>query len=156
MFGFFKKQQDAGLYAPVKGTMIPLSEVKDAVFSSGIMGEGVAFQLDADEICAPCNGQITMLADTRHAFGIQGDHGVEILIHVGMDTVNLNGEGLVTKVAPHAKVKKGDVIIVVDRQLIAGKGIDLTTPMVVTNGHAVKWNDTPKRVFAGDLIGTAE
>ncbi|MEG0735237.1 MAG: PTS glucose transporter subunit IIA [Longicatena sp.] len=135
MFGFKKKiEADNNLYAPVNGTCISIEEVNDQVFSSRMMGDGVAFKLADGKVCAPCDGTLVMIANTKHAFGIQGDNGVEVLIHIGLDTVNLNGEGLKTLVDQGSKVKKGEGIIEVDMKFMEEKEIDLTTPMIVTNG----------------------
>ena len=88
-----KYTDQAVLYAPVTGSCIPLTEVKDEVFANKMMGDGVAFTFDGDTVVSPCDGTIVMIAATKHAIGIQGDDGVEVLIHVGLDTVSLNGEG---------------------------------------------------------------
>lgn len=136
MFNFFKKKAvDYNCYAPVNGTCISLDDVCDKVFSSRMMGDGVAFQFVDDVVCAPCDGTIVMLASTNHAFGLQADNKAEILVHVGLDTVNLNGEGLKVLVKQDQYVKKGTPIIQLDRAYLDAKGIDLTTPMIVTNGN---------------------
>ncbi len=134
MFNIFKKKEiDENLYAPVDGNCINLEDVPDKVFSSKMMGEGVGFTFDSTVVCAPCNGKVTMIANTKHAFGIAGDNGVEVLVHIGLDTVNLQGEGFTTLVQVDKTVKKGTPIIEIDRALMSEKGIDLTTPMIVTN-----------------------
>lgn len=133
---FFKKNrstENTVLHTPVTGKMIKLEEVPDPVFSSGTMGKGVGFQPSDGTICAPCDGKIVMLAETLHAFGLETDSGAEILIHVGLDTVELNGEGFTKLVSEGKKVKSGTPIISVDLALMKEKGIVMTTPMVVTN-----------------------
>lgn len=136
MFNLFKKKVfDNHLYAPVNGECISLDDVADKVFSSRMMGDGVAFRFDGSDVCAPCDGKIIMIADTRHAFGIQAENGAEVLIHIGLDTVNLMGEGLKVLVSNNSSVKKGTPIIQIDRQLMEEKEIDLTTPMILTNGN---------------------
>lgn len=89
----FKKKKDEYLYVPVKGQLIKLEDVKDAMFSKKMLGDGFAL-IPADHvICSPCDGKIVMIAPTYHAFGVTTEKGAEILVHVGLDTVNLNGEG---------------------------------------------------------------
>lgn len=135
MFGLFKKKEvDQHLYAPVNGTCIPLEEVKDPVFAQKMMGDGAAFEFtDDNTIYAPCDGEIMMIANTKHAVGLKAENGAEVLIHIGLDTVNLNGEGFTALKQSGDKVKKGDALIKVDRAFMDEKGMDLTTPMVVTN-----------------------
>ena len=136
MFNLFKKKQsDNCLYAPVDGVCISLDDVADKVFSSRMMGDGAAFKFNSREVCAPCDGKIIMIADTCHAFGIQAENGAEVLIHIGLDTVNLKGEGLKALVACNSSVKKGMPIIQIDQSFMKEHGVDLTTPMIVTNGN---------------------
>lgn len=134
---FFNKKNKAPeklvLCAPVTGKMIPLKDVPDPVFSSGTMGKGVGFNPEKGEICAPCDGKIVMLADTLHAFGMETAAGAEILIHIGLDTVDLNGEGFRKLASEGQKVKRGTPVISVDLDFMKSKGIIMTTPMVVTN-----------------------
>lgn len=126
-------QKDTILYAPVDGACIPLSEVKDEVFVNKMMGEGVAFQFDGDILVSPCDGTIVMIAATKHAIGILGDDGAELLIHVGLDTVKLNGKGFHILKKSGDTVKTGEPIMQLDRKLMETHNIDLTTPMVITN-----------------------
>lgn len=139
MFNFLKKKETvektgpAALYAPITGKMIPLENVQDEVFASKMMGEGVAFELSEDTIYAPIDGEITMFPDSLHAFGMKTADGAEVLIHVGLDTVNLGGEGF-TKLADQGDtVTKGTPILQVAREELLEKNIILTTPMIVTN-----------------------
>lgn len=136
MFNLFKKKViDNCIYAPVNGECISLDDVADKVFSSRMMGNGAAFRFDGNEVYAPCDGKIIMIADTRHAFGIQAENGAEVLVHIGLDTVNLKGEGLKSLVSVNSSVKKGTPIIQIDRAFMEAQGIDLTTPMIITNGN---------------------
>lgn len=136
MFKFRKAKKDT-LYAPVTGRMIPLEEVPDKVFSSGVMGAGAGFEPETGEICAPCSGKITMIADTLHAFSIETESGAEILIHIGLDTVNLGGEGFEKLAEEEQKVTRGTPVIRVNLSLMKQKGMVLTTPMVVTNSDEI-------------------
>lgn len=138
MFGFLKKEKELEIYSPVKGTMIPLETVNDQVFATKMMGDGVAFVLSDDVISAPCDGSITLIPETFHAIGFTTDLGAEILIHVGLDTVNLAGEGFEQLATVGTKVKKGTPVLKVDRTALENKGIDLTTPMIITNSNQVK------------------
>lgn len=148
----FTKKTDPAIYAPVSGTCIPLEQVNDPVFSSKAMGEGVAFRFEGDTICAPCAGKVVMIAATSHAIGLQADNGAELLIHIGMDTVELNGEGFTLKTAVNKKVKKGDPLLVIDRAFMQQKGIDLTTPMIVTNGKEMRFSALNQPVTGASVV----
>lgn len=137
MLGMFKKKKVA-LYSPVNGKMISIEETSDEVFSSKMMGEGVAFVLEDRWICAPCDGRVSMIPATLHAFGITTANQAEVLVHVGLDTVDLDGEGFEQLVAQGDSVKKGTPILKVDLDFMKDQGIDLTTPMVVTNSSDYK------------------
>lgn len=138
---------DSLLYAPVDGSCIPVSEVEDSVFSGRMLGDGVAFRFEGSQVCAPCDGKICMIAETKHAFGIVNDEGVELIIHIGLDTVKLNGEGFRVLVKENQTVKKGTPIIELDQEFFLNKGIDLTTPMIVTNGGGMEIE-----IFAGNSV----
>jgi len=150
MFGFLKKKEvvrEVSLYAIGKGRTLPIENVPDQTFASGLLGEGIGFVFEGDMIYAPCNGKVMMVAKTNHAIGLKLDNDAEILIHIGMDTVNLNGEGLYPQVSCDDTVKQGAPLLKVDRQFMEEKGIDLTTPIVLTNGQDYilakeKGNDT--------------
>lgn len=135
MLGLFKKKSKVELYAPVSGNSIALENVPDKVFADKLMGEGIAFELESNKVCSPCNGKVMMLANTLHAVGIQADNGAEILIHIGLDTVNLNGEGFQALVQQGDKVKQGTPLIEIDLSFMRDKNIVLTTPMVITNSN---------------------
>ena len=121
------------VYAPVVGEVINLTEVEDAAFSSGVLGQGCAIIPSKGEVYAPCDGEISTLPDSGHAVGISADDGAEILIHVGMDTVSLKGEGFKPMVKEGDKVKKGQLLIKFNINLIKSKNLSTVTPVVVTN-----------------------
>jgi len=121
------------IYAPLKGKVIPLTEVKDEVFSQKMMGEGIAFIPEENCLHAPADGRVDSLVDSCHALGLHTDSGADVLIHIGQDTVTLNGKFFSCKVKEGDKVKKGDVLIEFDREKIADAGYDITTPMVIAN-----------------------
>ena len=129
----FKKNKRTSLFAPVNGQMIPLENVPDKVFASHMMGEGVAFIYEDNIVCAPCDGRVTLIAPTLHAFGMMDSCGAEILVHIGLDTVNLQGKGFKVLVNQREKVSKGTPIIEIDRDYMRNHDIVLTTPVVITN-----------------------
>ena len=121
------------LVSPLAGELLPLSEVKDEVFSSGAMGEGVAVEPSEGVLHAPADGKVVMTFPTGHAIGMKTSDGAEILMHIGMDTVNLQGHGFETLVAKGDEVKAGDELVKFDIDAIHAKGYVVTTPIVVTN-----------------------
>lgn len=123
------------IMAPVTGKCIDIKEVPDKMFAEKIMGEGVAFRYDGDVIYSPCNGTIAVIAETKHAVGIRSEKGVELLIHVGVETVNLKGDGFQALVQQDEKVEIGTPILKINRKSMSEKNIDLITPMVITNGQ---------------------
>lgn len=125
--------KDEALLAPVSGKVIPLSEVRDEAFAGGILGQGAAVIPENGEICAPCDGVISVMYPTGHAVGIKSDIGAEILIHVGMDMVTLNGSCFDVKVKAGDHVKAGQLLVRADIEGIKKEGLDITTPVIVAN-----------------------
>ena len=121
------------LGAPVAGTLLPLTDVDDKVFASEAMGRGVAIKPTSGTIVAPIGGRVVVAMKTGHAFGIKSDEGVEVLVHIGIDTVQLKGEGFAPKVAKGDIVTAGDVLCEVDLAAVEAAGYDTTTVMIVTN-----------------------
>lgn len=121
------------LVSPLDGELLPLSEVKDEVFSSGAMGEGVAIEPSQGVLHAPANGRVVMTFPTGHAIGMKTKDGAEILMHIGMDTVNLQGKGFETLVDKGDEVKAGDELVKFDIDEIHSAGYIVTTSIVVTN-----------------------
>lgn len=119
--------------SPLTGSVVALSDVKDEVFSSEAMGKGVAIEPSEGKVVAPFDGKIVSLLDSHHAVGIEGDNHIEILIHVGMDTVKLEGKHFTAHVKEGDMVKKGDLLIEFDIEAIREEGYPVTTPVVVTN-----------------------
>lgn len=140
MFGLFKKKKaDHNIYAPVNGTTMALENVKDEVFSSKMLGDGIAFIPEGNTVCIPCHGTITTIADTKHAFGIVMENGMEVLVHVGLDTVNLNGEGFEALKSVNDKVAPGDEILKIDLDVMKEHDIDLTTMLILSNDNGCKY-----------------
>lgn len=131
---FFNKLKKFEVYAPVCGTYVELDKVNDDTFSSGIMGPGFGVLPSDCNVYSPVDGEVTMLFPTKHAIGIKTKKGLEILIHIGIETVNLNGEGFVSYVVPGQRVKKGDKLIDFDISFIRQNNLDPTIIIVLTNG----------------------
>ena len=125
--------KDIRLDSPVEGELVALSAVNDPVFGSGAMGRGAAIKNPKGQVFAPFDGKITVFFETKHAIGMKSEDGVEVLIHVGMDTVKLNGEHFTAKAAQGDKVKKGQLLLEFDPEAIQAAGYETTTPFVVTN-----------------------
>ena len=130
--------KDAEIYAPCKGEVVALSDVKDEVFSSGAMGKGIAIKPAEGKFYAPCDGTISVFFPTGHAIGLQADNGAEVLIHVGMDTVNLNGKGFTPKAKAGDKVKKGQLLLEVDLSEVEKANLSTITPVIITNTADMK------------------
>lgn len=140
------------LKAPVSGNMKSIETVEDEVFSTGLMGGGIAFDAEGTQIVAPCSGTVDLMFDTGHAVNIISDKGVEVLIHIGLDTVKLNGKGFETYKKNGDKVKAGELLISFDPDLLKEQGFDTTVLMVVCNTDQYKkvTPQTPGHVDAGD------
>ena len=125
--------QDETIISPIVGQAVALENVNDPVFSSGAMGQGIAVKPSEGVVYAPADAEVTIAFATGHAYGLRTANGAEILIHVGIDTVSMNGEGFNHKVAQGDKVKAGDVLGTFDSAKIAAAGLDNTTMVIVTN-----------------------
>ncbi|MDQ8445863.1 beta-glucoside-specific PTS transporter subunit IIABC [Enterococcus faecium] len=121
------------VFKPIKGSVVDLDTIDDQVFASGAMGKGIAIIPEEGKVYAPSNGTITALLPSGHAIGLTTDDGVELLIHIGMNTVELHGKYFSPQVSLNSKVKKGDLLMEFDLEKIAEAGYDLTTPIVITN-----------------------
>ncbi|ULT58282.1 beta-glucoside-specific PTS transporter subunit IIABC [Neobacillus drentensis] len=129
------KKQDGpvAVASPIKGEIVPLSEVKDQVFSSEAMGKGVAINPSEGKVFSPVNGEVTLMFKTKHAIGLTSEDGAQILIHVGMDTVELDGKHFTAHVNQGDIVKAGDLLVEFDVEAIKAAGYQVVTPIVVTN-----------------------
>ncbi len=119
--------------SPMTGKLVPMKDVPDEVFASGALGEGIAILPTDGKVVAPCDGVVAQTMDTRHAIGIVADNGVEILIHVGLDTVELHGTPFTYHVKADQEVKKGDLLLTADLDAVTKAGKQLYTPVIVTN-----------------------
>lgn len=129
------KSKDDGIRigSPVDGFSVPLSEVPDPTFAEGILGKGIAIRPSGCQVKSPCDGTVDLMFDTGHAVNLKSDDGVELLIHIGVDTVSLKGEGFKTFKKSDEIVKKGDLLIEFDPELLKSKGFELIIPMIVCN-----------------------
>lgn len=142
------------LVAPMKGKVIALSDVKDEAFASGALGEGLAIVPSEGKLYAPCDGEISTFFPTGHAIGITTANGAEILMHVGMDTVKLEGDGFTPKKAQGDMVKKGELLLEFDIEKIKTAGLETSTPIIITNTddyEAVK-PVAPKEISVGENL----
>lgn len=140
--------------SPMKGEVKKLSEVRDEAFASGVLGKGAAVLPEEGKVHAPADGEVTALFPTLHALGMKTADGAELLIHIGMDTVQLNGEGFEAHVKEGDQVKKGQLLISFDKELIEGKGYCLETPVLITNpdDYLEIVEPEPGRILYGETL----
>lgn len=137
LFDMFKKDvasTDPNVAADAAGTVVPMEKISDGVFSEGVLGPCCGIEPLEGKVFAPVDGKIDQVADTRHAIGLTGANGVEILIHVGLDTVDMNGDGFAPKVKIGDRVKQGQLIMTMDLDKIKAAGHPTVVITVVTNG----------------------
>lgn len=147
---FKKNGEREDVYAPVDGQCIMLEDVDDEVFSKKILGDGVAVVPESDIIKSPINGKITHVFDTKHAYGITGSNGIELLIHVGIDTVRLGGEGFEAFVSEGDRVERGTPLAKVDLSLLKQRGFKYVIPVIVTNPEKFSVTDALQGDIEGD------
>jgi glucose-specific phosphotransferase system IIA component len=145
--------RDARVAAPMPGRVVPLAEVDDPAFSEGMLGVGLAIEPDDGIVAAPIDGVVTSVFPTGHAVGLRGEDGLEVLIHVGLDTVALAGRGFRPVAAEGARVAVGDPLLEVDLELIRSLGYPTVTPIVATN--AVLVSAAAGELRRGDVLFVA-
>ena len=128
-----KMDTGSKIYSPLIGRVVPLSEVNDPVFAEEMMGKGAAVIPTKGQVFAPCDGEVVTVFRTLHAITIKADDGAEIIIHVGLETVGLDGKHFEAHVADGTKIKKGDLLLSFDLDQIKAAGYDIITPVVITN-----------------------
>ncbi len=133
LFGKSEEKNANGIFAPIAGQAVPVSEVPDPTFSSGMLGNGIAVIPTEGKVYAPCNATVDMMFTTGHAVSLVADNGAELLIHVGLETVGLEGKCFTVHVQNGQKVKKGDLMIEVDLEGIKAAGLNTITPVLVCN-----------------------
>lgn len=139
MFGlFFKRKKLVEFKAPVYGETVDLIELPDPVFAEKMVGDGVAFKPEQGVLYAPVNGEIVQIFPTKHAIGLRTKEGLEVLIHIGLDTVEMKGEGFKSYIQQNQQVKAGEKIMEFDLDILAAHGKSTLTPLLITNMTAVK------------------
>lgn len=153
MFSFFKKERHE-IVSPVKGICIRIEEVSDPVFSTKMMGDGFAIKPSGDTVVSPINGEIVLIPASKHAVGLKTKDGIEVLVHIGLDTVNLSGEGFTVLKQQGSKVKAGEELIHFDASMMEERGIDTVTMVVFTSGYnkEINLNCYGKEVEAGEVL----
>ncbi|MDD3746794.1 MAG: PTS glucose transporter subunit IIA [Anaerostipes sp.] len=154
MFGFKKSKEQNELYAPINGKLIGMEDVADPVFSQKMLGDGFAVVSNGDTICAPADARISMIFPSKHVVGLTFTDGMEIIIHIGINTVNEEGKGFEAFCKQGQKVKRGDPLIRIDRVYLEDKGYDLSIIVVFTNKNTYKEVvfENVKEVIAGESI----
>lgn len=132
------KQEEKDFISPMQGRLMPLTEVEDQVFSQGLMGDGFAVELKDGQVLAPFSGEVVMTFPTKHAYGLRREDGLEVLIHIGMDTVQLNGEGFESYVQQGDHVVQGQVLAKVDIDHVLSQGKSVVSPVVFTSGQHIE------------------
>ena len=154
LFGKSEAKNENGIFAPIAGAAVPVSEVPDPTFSSGMLGNGVAIIPTEGKVYAPCNATVDMMFTTGHAVSLVADNGAELLIHVGLETVALEGKPFTVHVQNGQKVSKGDVMIEVDLEAVKAAGLNTITPVLVCNSDdfGIFKTFTGKDVTNADLV----
>ncbi|MCP3027407.1 PTS glucose transporter subunit IIA [Halobacillus sp. A5] len=135
---FGHKEKTVEVVAPVNGRVVDLKEVPDPVFAEKMMGEGLAVKPADGEVFSPVEGEVVQLFPTNHAIGLKTRNGVEVLIHIGLETVSMEGEGFKPHVSQGDKVKAGDKLITFDKGLVEEKAKSSITPIIITNSNDLK------------------
>ena len=147
--------EPAEVVSPLTGQVKPLSQATDPVFSSGVMGQGIVIEPSQGELVSPVNGTVTVLFPTKHAVGIVSEEGVEMLMHIGMDTVSLDGKGFEAHIEQGDKVVVGQKLITFDMEVIKGAGLITETPVIITNQddfQADVEGNLPRDIKRGDVL----
>ena len=152
MFGFLKRKIRE-VYAPADGQVVTLESVNDEVFSQKLVGDGVAINPMSNEFTAPIDGVVSKIFPTNHAYSIKSEKDLEVMVHIGLETVSLDGQGF-TRIANEGdSVKAGDVIIEADLSFIREQGKDVITPVIIMEESDVKEVDKRLNIVkAGDMI----
>lgn len=151
----FFKDKGNEVYAPLSGHVVAIGDIDEPIFAGKVVGDGVAIIPSHGDVLAPIAGTISFIGEQKHTYGIKGFDGVEILIHLGIDTVKLNGEGFTAKVTVGQKVQVGDLLGTIDLDLIRQRQFNLTTPVVITSGSIDKVKRLTLRTgdaFAGKTV----
>jgi sugar PTS system EIIA component len=137
LFGKKETVKTIEVKAALTGTAVNLEEVPDPVFAERMMGDGIAIEPSEGVVVSPVNGEVVQVFPTKHAIGIRAENGAEILIHIGLETVSMKGEGFETHISKGSKVSEGDKLVTFDLELVKEKAKSTVTPMIITNGDQV-------------------
>jgi sugar PTS system EIIA component len=138
LFGKKEKKTEETIFSPLSGKVVTIEEVPDPTFGQKMMGDGIAVEPKDGQVVSPVNGEIIQVFPTKHALGIRSETGLEILIHIGLETVNMKGEGFTAFVKEGDKVKVGQKLIDFDLELVKEKAASTITPIVLTNGDILE------------------
>ncbi len=155
MFNLFKNKNEIEMYAYVKGTTKNIEDVDDEMFAQELIGKGIAIIPNEGTIVAPSDGKILMVFPTKHALGLQLDNGIEVLIHIGVDTVKMKGEGFTAYVEEGQFVKRGEKLVEVNFDLVKERGYQIDVLLVVTSAkdtYSMKYPVFDKKVDHRDMI----
>lgn len=154
----FGKKEEVSKRIEIKayatGKLVKIEEVSDPVFAEKMMGDGIAIIPSEGKIVSPVNGEVIQVFPSKHAIGIKAVNGAEILIHIGLETVSMNGEGFTTHIMEGKKVKAGDLLVTVDLNLMKEKAKDIITPLVITN--APSFESVEKPISSGNVIAAEQ
>ncbi|MBP1947437.1 PTS sugar transporter subunit IIA [Virgibacillus litoralis] len=131
---FKKESSNTKIYAPINGEIVSLEEVPDPVFSQKMMGDGIAIKPNKGQVYSPVEGEVVQIPDTKHAIGLRTGDGIEILIHIGLETVSLEGKGFTINVSTGDKVSVGDSLMEFDLEYVRNNASSDISPIVITNG----------------------
>lgn len=134
----FKSKKELEVKAPIAGKVIPLSEVPDPAFAEKMLGDGLAIIPESGRVVSPVDGELVQVFPTKHALGFRTKQGVELLLHIGLDTVLMNGEGFQLHVQEGTQVEAGQLLLEFSLELVEEKAKSTITPLVITNGEAVE------------------
>jgi PTS system glucose-specific IIA component len=152
MFGLFKRKQRE-VFSPIDGQVVDIADVDDAVFSQKMVGDGVAVKPVGDIFCAPIDGVISKIFSTNHAFSIKSDKDLEVMVHIGLETVALEGKGFERLAKEGDRVSAGDPVIKADMNYIAAHAKDTITPVIISEESDVKQIEKQLRIVkCGDVI----
>jgi glucose-specific phosphotransferase system IIA component len=155
---FFNRKADSGIAASVNGKYTAQADLSDTAFSQGLMGPGFGIVPESEDVCSPIEGKVTMVFPTGHALGITREDGMELLIHIGVDTVNLKGNVFDVHVHEGDHVKQGDILISFNKKLILQADLDPTVIHVFTNAdqYTIRYHPDLGHVKVGDCIADTE
>ena len=140
MFKKMFKPKPTDFIAPMTGKLIPITEVSDPVFAEKTVGDGFAIMLEEGNVYSPVDGEVIAIFPTKHAIGLKADDRNQYLVHIGLNTVLHEGKGLSSTVEVGMRVKKGDLLVEVDHDYFKAEGVDLTSPILITNLNGRKVN----------------